>query len=98
MSNLTYLNDASVLHNLKQRYYHKLIYVSWRITYPKHCVARFLFRVSSTRTSNGHDGHNQSWLTILQSFIVLFISIFHTKQKTHSIKIQQTKIESHPLT
>lgn len=27
MSNLTYLNDASVLHNLKQRYYHKLIYV-----------------------------------------------------------------------
>lgn len=30
MSNLTYLNDASVLHNLKQRYYHKLIYVSWR--------------------------------------------------------------------
>lgn len=28
MSNLTYLNDASVLHNLRQRYYHKLIYVS----------------------------------------------------------------------
>ncbi|XP_051154577.1 myosin heavy chain, muscle isoform X23 [Leptopilina boulardi] len=26
MSNLTYLNDASVLHNLKQRYYFKLIY------------------------------------------------------------------------
>lgn len=31
MSNLTYLNDASVLHNLKQRYYHKLIYVSARV-------------------------------------------------------------------
>lgn len=30
MSNLTYLNDASVLHNLKQRYYAKLIYVSER--------------------------------------------------------------------
>lgn len=28
MSNLTYLNDASVLHNLRQRYYAKLIYVS----------------------------------------------------------------------
>lgn len=28
MSSLTYLNDASVLHNLKQRYYIKLIYVS----------------------------------------------------------------------
>jgi len=28
MSNLTYLNDASVLNNLKQRYYNKLIYVS----------------------------------------------------------------------
>jgi len=26
MSNLTYLNDASVLHNLQQRYYNKLIY------------------------------------------------------------------------
>lgn len=28
MSNLTYLNDASVLYNLKERYYAKLIYVS----------------------------------------------------------------------
>ena len=28
MSNLTYLNDASVLYNLQQRYYNKLIYVS----------------------------------------------------------------------
>lgn len=27
MSNLTYLNDASVLHNLRQRYLNKLIYV-----------------------------------------------------------------------
>lgn len=28
MANLTYLNEASVLHNLKQRYYANLIYVS----------------------------------------------------------------------
>ena len=28
MSNLTYLNEASVLHNLKARYVAKLIYVS----------------------------------------------------------------------
>ena len=28
MADLTYLNDAAVLHNLRQRYYHKLIYVS----------------------------------------------------------------------
>ena len=34
MSNLTYLNDASVLHNLKQRYYTKLIYVSLYFDYP----------------------------------------------------------------
>lgn len=27
MSNLTYLNEASVLHNLKERYENKLIYV-----------------------------------------------------------------------
>lgn len=28
MADLTFLNEASVLHNLKQRYYSKLIYVS----------------------------------------------------------------------
>lgn len=28
MADLTYLNEAAVLHNLKQRYYSKLIYVS----------------------------------------------------------------------
>lgn len=30
MADLTYLNDAAVLHNLRQRYYAKLIYVSRR--------------------------------------------------------------------
>lgn len=49
MSNLTYLNDASVLHNLKQRYYTKLIYVSYRIAEikrrKKKPQSRFLFRV-----------------------------------------------------
>ncbi len=29
MANLTMLNDASVLHNLRQRYYSMLIYVSY---------------------------------------------------------------------
>ena len=33
MSNLTYLNEASVLHNLKSRYVTKLIYVRKRILY-----------------------------------------------------------------
>lgn len=28
MADLTFLNEASVLHNLKQRYYNNLIYVS----------------------------------------------------------------------
>lgn len=28
MADLTYLNEAAVLHNLRQRYYAKLIYVS----------------------------------------------------------------------
>ena len=28
MADLTYLNEASVLHNLKQRYYDRKIYVS----------------------------------------------------------------------
>lgn len=60
MSNLTYLNDASVLHNLKQRYYAKLIYV--RLFHPgkkkKENVSPFLFSfffrvfVSSPSTVN----------------------------------------------
>lgn len=29
MASLTYLNEASVLHNLRQRYYSSLIYVRW---------------------------------------------------------------------
>lgn len=29
MAELTCLNEASVLHNLKQRYFSNLIYVSW---------------------------------------------------------------------
>lgn len=28
MADMTYLNEAAVLHNLKQRYYNKMIYVS----------------------------------------------------------------------
>lgn len=28
MADMTYLNEASVLHNLRQRYYAKMIYVS----------------------------------------------------------------------
>uniref|UniRef100_A0A0M3ITC2 Myosin N-terminal SH3-like domain-containing protein n=1 Tax=Ascaris lumbricoides TaxID=6252 RepID=A0A0M3ITC2_ASCLU len=30
MANLTFLNDASVLHNLRQRYYSMMIYVGFR--------------------------------------------------------------------
>lgn len=40
MSNLTYLNDASVLYNLKERYYHKLIYVSVRVANERGYVHR----------------------------------------------------------
>lgn len=32
MANLTYLNEASVIHNLKQRYFSGLIYVSKVVT------------------------------------------------------------------
>lgn len=31
MASLTYLNEASVLHNLQQRYYSSLIYVSIKL-------------------------------------------------------------------
>lgn len=49
MADLTYLNEASVLHNLKQRYYHKLIYVSVKeqITNPT-----FFFSPSSQIINN----------------------------------------------
>jgi len=40
MSNLTYLNDASVLYNLKERYYHQLIYVSVRVANERGYVHR----------------------------------------------------------
>lgn len=33
MADLTFLNEASVLHNLKQRYYSNLIYVSCILFY-----------------------------------------------------------------
>lgn len=66
MSNLTYLNDASVLHNLKQRYYHKLIYVSYRIEehqQPKHgfCFCFrfcFVFVWNDRSCSSYPDNHN----------------------------------------
>ena len=38
MSNLTYLNEASVLHNLRSRYQAKLIYVSFNITESQHRI------------------------------------------------------------
>lgn len=38
MANLTMLNDASVLHNLRQRYFSMLIYVS--LTLPLHAIRR----------------------------------------------------------
>ena len=31
MADMTYLSDAAVLHNLKQRYYARLIYVSGQV-------------------------------------------------------------------
>jgi len=44
MADMTYLSDAAVLHNLKQRYYAKLIYVSVNDTY-------FLFRLTHNSVS-----------------------------------------------
>lgn len=46
MSNLTYLNDASVLHNLKQRYYAQLIYVSRGV-----CIAQTCAKILGTRST-----------------------------------------------
>lgn len=38
MANLTFLNDASVLHNLKERYFSMMIYVS--LSFWKKCVLK----------------------------------------------------------
>ena len=43
MADLTYLNEACVLHNLKQRYYAKLIYVSCQKQIPTN---HFFFSLS----------------------------------------------------
>ncbi|CAL8090710.1 unnamed protein product [Calicophoron daubneyi] len=40
MANLTHLNDASVLENLRQRYYHQMIYVSSNLTVFEHFAKR----------------------------------------------------------
>ena len=43
MAGLTYLNEASVLHNLRQRYYSSLIYVSSTPLTWSHPVAIYVF-------------------------------------------------------
>lgn len=43
MSNLTYLNDPSVLYNLKERYYSKMIYVSIACGLPTNFLFCFVF-------------------------------------------------------
>jgi hypothetical protein len=44
MANLTCLNEASVLHNIKERYYSGLIYVS-TVQNPPQSLYRFLVQV-----------------------------------------------------
>lgn len=39
MANLTFLNDASVLHNLRERYYSMMIYVSFK-SFEIHLILR----------------------------------------------------------
>lgn len=54
MSNLTYLNDASVLHNLRQRYLNKLIYVSMASTEASQHASAFVdveFELIETKTT-----------------------------------------------
>lgn len=55
MSNLTYLNDASVLHNLRQRYLNKLIYVSTAVRQANGCfcflkVEHYLVNTTTSKT------------------------------------------------
>ena len=64
MSNLTYLNEASVLHNLKARYYSKLIYVS-----KNGYSTPILNNSSETWTFLTHNNANlKEWLSILNLF------------------------------
>lgn len=94
MSNLTYLNDASVLHNLKQRYYAKLIYV--RLFHPgkkkrKRFPVSFFFRVSSkpfhckSRRIRGSAVHERKrWTKTPHWRVTTFFSSFN---KIHSMRI-----------
>ena len=57
MANLTYLNEASVLHNLRSRYKAQLIYVSilWGIGYQtKHCKVLLKTQSSDINAESFH--------------------------------------------
>lgn len=55
MADLTYLNDASVLHNLRQRYYCKLIYVSTNFDYTN----LLFYGISGERFQKGPSGPSE---------------------------------------
>ena len=62
MAELTCLNEASVLHNIKERYYSGLIYVSTPVIYSHHSALSFCCSSSSNRavTSSSATPHGLS--------------------------------------
>ncbi|KAJ1360474.1 hypothetical protein KIN20_019458 [Parelaphostrongylus tenuis] len=66
MSNLTFLNEASVLHNLRQRYYSMMIYIRWWTMYMNKRRAEMpphLFAIADESFRNMITDHeNQSML------------------------------------
>lgn len=67
MSNLTYLNEASVLWNLKSRYQSKLIYVGFFVYFLQNVSKGFLIA-----KNNHFDAFNSLYIIIFQTYSGLF--------------------------
>lgn len=95
MSNLTYLNDASVLHNLKQRYYHKLIYVSFVFSLNgRRAVARRMFFVllsCSLLLVLSYTGRLFYDTSTSPLYDVCFVSFLRHRNGTHDTQIHSHK-------
>lgn len=89
MANMTYLNEASVLHNLRSRYKSMLIYVSITVKpgYKEHAYIEFIFIIEvsflylKTLFLSDITNQNQSILILCHKRILLLIQYLKPKNQ-----------------
>lgn len=89
MANMTYLNEASVLHNLRSRYKSMLIYVSITVKpgYKEHAYIKFIFIIEvsflylKTLFLSDITNQNQSILILCHKRILLVIQYLKPKNQ-----------------